>query len=90
MREKEFLPLVRQRLGIEELNAMQRKMLEAVARPGDGMLLSPTGSGKTLAFLLFLLKLLKAPCQRVQAVLIAPTRAGAADLFGGPTARARL
>lgn len=74
MREKEFLPLVRQRLGIEELNAMQRQMLEAVAKPGDVMLLSPTGSGKTLAFLLFLLKLLKAPCQRVQAVLIAPTR----------------
>lgn len=74
MREKEFLPLVSSRLGIEELNSMQRQMLQSASTPGDVMLLSPTGSGKTLAFLLFLLKLLKAPCNRVQAIIIAPTR----------------
>ncbi len=48
MREKEFLPLVSERLGIKELNDMQRKMLEAVTQSGDIILLSPTGSGKTL------------------------------------------
>lgn len=74
MREKEFLPLVKDALGIEELNAMQRRMLETVSVPGNVMLLSPTGSGKTLAFMLYVLKLLKAPSQKVQAVIIAPTR----------------
>ena len=58
MREKEFLPLVSERLGIKELNDMQRKMLEAVTQSGDIILLSPTGSGKTLAFALPVLKLL--------------------------------
>ena len=38
MREKEFLPLVRERLGIERLNAMQEKMLQATSEGGDIML----------------------------------------------------
>lgn len=82
MREKEFLPLVSSRLGIEELNPMQRQMLQAASTPGDVMLLSPTGSGKTLAFLLFILKMLKAPCDRVQAVIIAPTRELVQQIYG--------
>lgn len=74
MREKYFLPLVESRLGITELNPMQKQMLLAATEPGDVMLLAPTGSGKTLAFMLFLLKMLKASGPRVQAVVIAPTR----------------
>ena len=74
MREKEFLPLVRERLGIAEPNGMQRNMLEAATRPGSVTLLSPTGSGKTLAFLMYVLKLLRQPEGRVQAVVIAPSR----------------
>ncbi len=74
MREKEFLPLVEQRLGIAELNPMQKRMMETASDKRDVILLSPTGSGKTLAFALPMLKLLKAPTGRVQAVVIAPSR----------------
>ena len=48
MKEKEFLPYVRDRLGIELLNPMQKKMMSMATEPGDIMLLAPTGSGKTL------------------------------------------
>lgn len=74
MREKEFLPLVEQRLGIKELNLMQRKMMEAASQSRDILLLSPTGTGKTLAFTLPLLKILRPSTGRVQAVVIAPSR----------------
>ena len=74
MREKEFLPLVNERLGIAELNPMQRKMMQSASEARDIMLLSPTGSGKTLAFILPLLKLMKPAAGRVQAVVIAPSR----------------
>lgn len=74
MREKEFLPLVQSRLGIETLNEMQRRMLDACTSHSDIILLSPTGSGKTLAFLLPVLKLLRPSTGRVQAVVIAPGR----------------
>lgn len=74
MREKEFLPLVKERLNIEHLNPMQEKMLRMASESRDIILLSPTGSGKTLAFLLSMLKMLKAPTGRLQAVIIAPSR----------------
>lgn len=74
MREKEFLPLVKERLSIPELNEMQRKMMEQAAVSHDIILLSPTGSGKTLAFILPMLKMLKPASGRVQAVVIAPQR----------------
>lgn len=74
MREKEFLPAVRDRLGIEELNDMQVKMIAAASEPRDIILLSPTGSGKTLAFTLPVMKMLKPPTGRVQCVVIAPSR----------------
>lgn len=74
MREKEILPLVKDRLGIEQLNPMQRKMLDASSEGRDIILLSPTGSGKTLAFTLPLLKNLRPSTGRVQAVIIAPSR----------------
>lgn len=72
MKEKDFLPLIGERLGIPELNAMQKRMLSARSR--KLMLLAPTGSGKTLAFILPMLKALKAPSGRIQAIVIAPTR----------------
>lgn len=74
MREKEFLPLIEQKLGIQVLNPMQRKMLDVFSESRDIVLLSPTGSGKTLAFILPVLKLLKPSCGRIQAVVIAPSR----------------
>ncbi len=74
MKEKEFLPLVKDKLGIEELNGMQKRMMAAASEGRDIMLLSPTGSGKTLAFILPLLKNLKPSSGRLQAVVIAPSR----------------
>ena len=74
MREKEFLPNVRERLGIETLNPMQRKMMQCGTEGRDIILLSPTGSGKTLAFILPMLKMLRPSTGRLQAVVIAPSR----------------
>lgn len=74
MKEKEFLPLIKEKLNIEELNPMQQKMLRSFSEARDIILLSPTGSGKTLAFILPVLKLLKPSTGRVQAVVIAPSR----------------
>lgn len=74
MREKEFLPLVRERLGIEELNEMQQKMMQTSTESHDIILLSATGTGKTLAFILPMLKHLKPSTGRVQGIVIAPSR----------------
>lgn len=74
MREKEFLPLVEEKLGIRELNPMQRRMMSMASESRDIILLSPTGSGKTLAFILPMLKILKPSTGRVQAVVVAPSR----------------
>lgn len=74
MKEKEIRALLASRQGIETLNPMQEKMLQAGAEKRDIILLSPTGSGKTVAFGVPLLKMLKDPTGRVQAVVIAPSR----------------
>lgn len=74
MKEKEFLPLLSQKLGIDSLNDMQKRMLEASSQKRDIILLSPTGSGKTIAFTLPLLKMLRPSASRVQAIVIAPSR----------------
>lgn len=74
MREKEFLPLVKEKLGVVEINDMQRRMLEQITRSGDVVLLSPTGSGKTLAFVMPVLKLLRPANGNVQVSVIAPSR----------------
>lgn len=81
MKEKEFLPLVQSRLGIKELNKMQRQMMENASSHRTTMLLSPTGSGKTLAFLLPILKMLKPASGRVQVVIIAPSRELVLQIF---------
>src|ERR1035437_1853924 len=62
------------RMGIELLNAMQLATLEANEREQDIILLSPTGSGKTLAYLLPILMSLNPEKQKVQALILAPSR----------------
>lgn len=74
MREKEFLPLVESRLGIETLNDMQMRMMRSASESRDIILLSPTGSGKTLAFTLPMLKWLRPASGKWQGVVIAPSR----------------
>lgn len=74
MKEKEIRTLLAEKEGITELNQMQEKMLQAASEKRDIILLSPTGSGKTVAFAVPLLKMLKDPTGRVQAIIIAPSR----------------
>lgn len=73
MREKEFLPNL-QKLGISEINEMQRRSMAAASESKEIILVSPTGSGKTVAFTLPMLKWLNPAAGRVQAIIIAPSR----------------
>ncbi len=70
---QEVLPGILSKLGIKELNDMQRATL-AAAETGDVVLRSPTGSGKTLAFLLPVLRRLEAGSKLTQALIVAPSR----------------
>ena len=74
MKEKEFLPVLKEKHDIEELNAMQKKMLQVSSENKNIILLSPTGSGKTIAFILPVLNLLRPSSGRIQVVVIAPSR----------------
>lgn len=74
MKEKDIRRLLLEKEGIETLNPMQEKMLQAGSEKRDIILLSPTGSGKTVAFGIPLIKMLKDPTGQVQAVVIAPSR----------------
>jgi len=61
-------------MGIDSLNAMQLAALEANEKGQDIILLSPTGTGKTLAYLLPLLISMNPDIQKVQALILAPSR----------------
>lgn len=74
MKEKEIVDIAKEKLGIEDLNPMQRKMLTSSAESKNIILLSPTGSGKTLAFTIPVLKMMRQPAGRIQCVVIAPSR----------------
>lgn len=74
MKEKEILENIKSKLGIEELNEMQKVMMGKSSESRDIILLSPTGSGKTLAFTLPVLKLMKPSTGRIQCVVVAPSR----------------
>lgn len=63
-----------QRLQIGTLTPMQQSSLQYARDPRDLILLSPTGSGKTLAFLLPLLLSLRSDTDRVQVLILVPSR----------------
>lgn len=73
MKQKEILENIRKRTRVETLNPMQLRMAD-IPLSGIFTLLAPTGSGKTLAFALPMLRSLRRPDGRVQAVAIAPSR----------------
>ncbi len=68
--QKEIL----EKLGIQELNAMQKDAQAAIYSHNDTVLLSPTGTGKTLAFLLPIFNELNPTIEGVQAMIIVPSR----------------
>src|ERR1700733_8193774 len=61
-------------LKIEQLNEMQEASIDAIKHNTDTILLSATGSGKTLAFLLPVVQSLDADINKVQALIIVPSR----------------
>lgn len=63
-----------QKMAIESLNPMQLAALNANEKEKDLILLSPTGTGKTLAYLLPVLLNLNPDCQKVQTLILAPSR----------------
>ena len=69
------------KLGIKELNAMQQAAIGYCRKNDSMVLLSPTGTGKTLAFLLPLIERLDASCNKVQAVVVLPSRELARQVF---------
>lgn len=63
-----------EKLGIENLNAMQEEAQETILSNSEIVLLSPTGTGKTLAFLLPIISELDINCPEVQALIVVPSR----------------
>ncbi len=61
-------------LGIDSLNEMQEKANETILDTPNVVLLSPTGSGKTLAFLYPLYQLLNEDVNKVQCLILVPSR----------------
>ncbi|MBR5593298.1 MAG: DEAD/DEAH box helicase [Bacteroidaceae bacterium] len=78
---KKIQEIALQKLGINELNAMQTAAVEHCRKNGSMVLLSPTGTGKTLAFLLPLLERLQLDEKGVQALVVLPTRELAKQVF---------
>lgn len=75
MKEQEILSLINERLGISDLNDLQKSVLKNLRISSSAIIYSPTGSGKTLAFSVTLLKALKNfDTEKLQAVIIAPSR----------------
>ncbi len=62
------------KLGIESLNAMQEETQLAIHTSNEVILLSPTGTGKTLAFLIPLVAKLDPVLEKVQALILVPSR----------------
>lgn len=59
---------------VEKLNEMQQSILEKATIKKDIVLLSPTGTGKTIAYALSILKCMEKDCNKVQTMIIAPSR----------------
>lgn len=79
MKLGEILSALKTRMGISELNEMQRKMIDA--RQSNIILLAPTGSGKTVAFTTAMLMSLNRQQTAPAAVILAPSRELALQTF---------
>jgi len=63
-----------QKMGIQQLNEMQKKAQLTIEKSPEVLLLSPTGTGKTLAFLLPLLERLNPKSTETQLLILVPAR----------------
>lgn len=73
MKNQEILQNIRQRLGIDELNGMQKRMSQLDVT-GAVTLTAPTGSGKTIAFSIPFIRSLGVADGKIRGVVIAPSR----------------
>ena len=74
MKENEIMEQVHSRLGISELNPMQRLVADASRTHRKLIVYSPTGSGKTLAFSLPLLRSISGTVAGIQALVVSSSR----------------
>lgn len=82
MRAEAIIEAARDKLGIGELNALQRQVVdELLTGSDDAIIISPTGSGKTLAYLLPTLACVDGSRGYCEAVVIAPTRELVLQIF---------
>lgn len=72
MKKRDIILIIRERLGISELNGMQRAVIDC-GEP-NVMLHSPTGSGKTVAFASLMLLRIDPKPLTAAAVIVAPSR----------------
>ena len=72
MKKKEIIENLASKAGIKQINSMQQVMADTAS--DHVMLIAPTGSGKTIAFTLYLLQRVGKTEDKVQAVVIAPSR----------------
>ena len=63
-----------QKMGIENLNSMQKEAMKTIENSEEVLILSPTGTGKTLAFLLPLLERLDPKSTETQLLILVPAR----------------
>lgn len=62
------------KLGIKELNIMQKEAVQEISNNAEVVLISPTGTGKTLAFLLPILAELDPKVDQIQVLILVPSR----------------
>lgn len=74
MSQPEFVQNALHNLGILALHPMQEEARAAILADKSVLLLAPTGSGKTLAFLMPVLQLLEPSKNKVQCLILSPTR----------------
>jgi len=66
--------MILDKLGIKELNLMQKEAHKEILGNAEVVLISPTGTGKTLAFLLPILEELDPKSKQIQVLILVPSR----------------
>ncbi|WP_159648531.1 DEAD/DEAH box helicase [Erysipelothrix aquatica] len=67
--------------GFKSLTSVQEKVLDQISKKRDLIVKSDTGTGKTHAFLFAILELIEVDLEQTQAVILAPTRELAMQIF---------